>query len=162
MLKYAMLASAMIVAAPVAAQIVPQTGVTAPIAQAQSAVPGVAGSVTGSAGVGVQADPATGASAGVTADAGATTTAAQPSQIAQVVDQEFASYDKDGDGALDKTEFAAWMDKLKASTPDAKPMPAAKQTAWNNAAFKQADADKSAKVDKAELTGFLSGSAKAG
>jgi len=162
MLKYALLASAMIVAAPVAAQTVPQTTTPASNAQAQATTPGATGSVTGGAGVGMQADPANGASAGVTADAGATATAAQPSQIAQVVDQEFASYDKDGDGALSKTEFAAWMDKLKASTPDAKPMPAAKQTAWNNAAFKQADADKSAKVDKAELTGFLSGSAKAG
>lgn len=162
MLKYAMLASAMIVAAPVAAQTAPQATTSAATAQTQPAVPGATGSVTGDASVGVQADPATGASAGVTADAGATSTAAQPSQIAQVVDQEFATYDKDGDGALNKTEFAAWMDKLKASTPDAKPMPAAKQTAWNNAAFKQADADKSAKVDKTELTGFLSGSAKAG
>ena len=162
MLKYAMLASAMIVAAPSIAQTAPQAATPAPNAQTQSAVPATSGSVTGGATVGVQADPATGASASVTADAGTTATAAQPSQIAQVVDQEFATYDKDGDGALNKTEFAAWMDKLKASTPDAKPMPAAKQTAWNNAAFKQADADKSAKVDKAELTGFLSGSAKAG
>ena len=162
MLKYAMLASAMIVAAPVAAQTAPQTANPAQTAPVQPVTPGASGSVTGDVGTGVQADPATGVSAGATADAGATTTAAQPSQIAQVVDQEFATYDKDGDGALNKTEFAAWMDKLKASTPDAKPMPAAKQTAWNTAAFKQADADKSATVDKAELTGFLSGSAKAG
>lgn len=162
MLKYAMLASAMIVAAPVAARTAPQTANPAQTTPVQPSTPGASGSVTGDVGVGVQADPATAASAGVTADAGATTTAAPPSQIAQVVDQEFATYDKDGDGALNKTEFAAWMDKLKASTPDAKPMPAAKQIAWNTAAFKQADADKSATVDKAELTGFLSGSAKAG
>lgn len=162
MLKYAMLASAMIVAAPVAAQTAPQTATAAPNAQVQAGVPGASGSVTGGAAVGVQADPATGAAVGATADASTTASAAQPAQIAQVVDQEFGTYDKDGDGALSKTEFAAWMDKLKASTPDAKPMPAAKQTAWNNAAFKQADADKSTKVDKAELTGFLSGSAKAG
>lgn len=158
MLKFAMLASAMMVAAPAIAQTAPQGGM-AP--QTSPAMPGATvnnGADTGT----VQTDPQAAPAQAAPATADATTTAAQPSQVAQVVDQEFATYDKDGNGTLSKAEFAAWMTKLKSSTPDAKPLPAAKQTAWNNAAFKQADADKSASVDKTELTSFLNGASNAG
>lgn len=158
MLKFAMLASAMMVAAPAIAQTAPQGGM-AP--QTSPAVPGATVSNGADTGT-VQADPQAAPAPAAPATADATTTAAQPNQVAQVVDQEFATYDKDGNGTLSKSEFAAWMTKLKSSTPDAKPMPAAKQTAWNNAAFKQADADKSASVDKTELTSFLNGASNAG
>jgi hypothetical protein len=80
--------------------------------------------------------------------------AADGDQMTTIIDAEFPAYDKDGTGALDKTEFAAWMDALKAKAPDgAKPSDAK----WNEAAFAQADKDKSASINKDELTGFLRG-----
>lgn len=88
-----------------------------------------------------------------TAPETAAATAPSHTQVAQVVDQQFGSYDKNGDGQLDKAEFAAWMDALKAQANVSEP--AASRTAWNDAAFKQADGDKSASVTKTELTGFL-------
>lgn len=91
------------------------------------------------------------AEAAPTQAAPATTT---QSQVAQVVDQQFATYDKDANGALSKTEFSAWMTALKTQA-NAKEADPAKETAWNNAAFQQADGDKSATVTKVELTGFL-------
>ena len=102
-------------------------------------------------------------------DAGATTTAATlpaepvkcedgtvqtaPRQVAAIVSREFSAYDKDRSGTLDKTEFAAWMAALKARS--AKPGEPSKS--WTEAAFKQADADKSAAVNRVELTGFFNG-----
>jgi hypothetical protein len=80
--------------------------------------------------------------------------AAGGDQVTTIINAEFPAYDKDGTGALDKTEFAAWMDALKAKAPDgAKPSDAK----WNEAAFAQADKDKSASINKDELTGFLRG-----
>ena len=87
----------------------------------------------------------------------ARTTPAQaptPTQIAAVVDQRFGAYDKDADGALSKAEFSAWMTALKTQA-NAREADPAKETAWNDAAFRQADGDKSATVTKVELTGFL-------
>ena len=75
-------------------------------------------------------------------------------QVAQVVDQQFGTYDKDGNGALSKAEFSTWMTALKTQA-NAKAATAAAEAAWNDAAFKQADGDKSATVTKVELTGFL-------
>ncbi|MET4896321.1 EF-hand domain-containing protein [Sphingomonadaceae bacterium jetA1] len=77
-------------------------------------------------------------------------------QIAQVVETQFPTYDKDGDGQLSKAEFGQWMVALKSQTdPSAKPESAATKR-WIGTAFAQADTDKSKKVSKAELTGFLS------
>ncbi len=57
-----------------------------------------------------------------------------------------------------KAEFASWMDTLKAKAdPSAKP-----NKAWNDAAFKKADSDKSASVTKTELASFLSSGTKSG
>jgi hypothetical protein len=88
---------------------------------------------------------------------------AQPAggdQVASIVESEFGTYDKDANGSLSKAEFAAWMDALKAKAPGGASKPA--DPKWNDAAFAQADADKSTSVTKQELTGFLGGAAGAG
>ena len=144
MLKTMFLAGTMIVAAPVLAQTATPAPQTAP--GAQTATPAPATTEVAPATTPAQPTQA--------APAAAATTAPTQAQVAQVVDQQFGTYDKNGDGTLDKAEFAAWMDALKAQA-NAKTGTAAEQTAWNDAAFKQADGDKSATVTKTELTGFL-------
>ncbi len=82
-------------------------------------------------------------------------TAATPAQIAQIVDQEFPTYDSDANGELSETEFAAWMKKLRVATePGVDPESEAVKS-WIGQAFAAADADKSTGVNKTELTGFL-------
>ena len=82
--------------------------------------------------------------------------AATPTQIAQIVDQEFPTYDADGNGSLNEGEFAAWMKKLRVATDPSVDPESADVTSWIGQAFAAADADKSGGVDNAELTGFLS------
>jgi hypothetical protein len=87
-------------------------------------------------------------------------TAAQPAtgpaQIAQVVDTEFPSYDKDKSGTLSEPEFSSWMVALKTkSDPSTKADSPAVKT-WVDQAFASADKDKNKALSKAELTGFLS------
>jgi hypothetical protein len=82
-------------------------------------------------------------------------------QVAQVVNSEFPTYDKDGNGQLSQAEFSSWMVALKqASDPSAKAGDPA-TTKWVSAAFTQADTDKSRSVSKSELTSFLSQGASA-
>ena len=82
--------------------------------------------------------------------------AASATQIAQVVNTEFPSYDKDSNGDLSKAEFGTWMVALKtASDPSTKAADASTQT-WVGNAFASADTDKSSAVSKDELTKFLS------
>lgn len=85
-----------------------------------------------------------------------TSAAASPTQIAQIVDQEFPAYDADADGNLNEAEFAAWMKKLRVATDPSVDPESADVKSWIGQAFAAADADKSGGVDKAELTGFLS------
>ncbi|HET6536811.1 MAG TPA: EF-hand domain-containing protein [Sphingopyxis sp.] len=75
-------------------------------------------------------------------------------QVRSIVDQEFPSHDKDANGSLDAAEFAAWIGQLRAASPQ--PQPVSDPTAWNEAAFKAADADASGQVSKDELVAFLS------
>jgi hypothetical protein len=86
-------------------------------------------------------------------------TPAQPvteqSQVAQIVNTEFSSYDKDGNGALDQTEFGAWMIALRVKAQPAFVAESPEAKAWVAAAFTQADADKNASVNATELTSFL-------
>jgi len=161
MLKYAFLAGAMLMSAPAMAQQTPAPAQTPPATQPAPAQPAT------------QTDPAQQAPAPAQ-DATATTPAtpaqaapaqtaqtapAQPltraQQVAQVVDSEFATYDKDKDGVLSPAEFDAWMIALKtASDPSTKPDAPATKT-WLAQAFAQADTDKNKKISKAELNGFL-------
>ena len=77
----------------------------------------------------------------------------RPRRARRRVDQQFAQYDKNGDGKLSKAEFGDWMTALKkASDPNAKP-----DAAYNNAAFAQADTNKNGSVSKDEATKFLGG-----
>lgn len=91
------------------------------------------------------ATPATQSAEAAPADAGG---------VSSVVDQEFASYDKDSNGSLSKAEFGAWLDALKAKSPDAAKTGA--DPKYNDNAFAQADTDKSKALSKGELTAFLS------
>lgn len=139
MLKTAMLVSALALSAPAFAQeaTVSQDG-GANAAVAQSAPAAAPADATASTAV-QPAAPVTGAS-----------------QIAQVVNTEFPSYDKNADSNLDKAEFGAWMVALKtASDPSTKAADPATQT-WIAGAFASADTDKSAVVSKDELTKYLS------
>lgn len=82
--------------------------------------------------------------------------AANPAQIAQIVGQEFPTYDVDASAELNETEFAAWMKKLRTATdPTVDPDGETVKT-WIGQAYAAADADKSGGVSQEELTGFLS------
>jgi hypothetical protein len=83
-------------------------------------------------------------------------TAASPTQIAQIVDQEFPTYDGDKNGDLNEAEFGAWMKKLRAATDPSADVESAEVKTWIGQAFASADGDKSGAVNKTELTGFLS------
>lgn len=82
--------------------------------------------------------------------------AATPTQIAQIVEQEFPTYDGDKNGDLNETEFGAWMKKLRAATDPSADVESAEVKTWIGQAFASADGDKSGGVNKTELTGFLS------
>ena len=82
--------------------------------------------------------------------------AATPTQIAQIVEQEFPTYDGDKNGDLNEAEFGAWMKKLRAATDPSADVESAEVKSWIGQAFASADGDKSGGVNKTELTGFLS------
>lgn len=145
MMKYAFLVGAMMASAPVFAQDTTASGQTSP-APAQTA-PATAADPTQAA------QPAT--------DPAATTPAqgqvqATGDQIAQVVDTQFPTYDKDGDGKLNRAEFGQWMVALKSQTDPSTKADAPATRKWIGTAFAQADTDKDKTVSKTELTGFLS------
>ncbi|WP_258043000.1 EF-hand domain-containing protein [Sphingomonas sp. NBWT7] len=129
---------------------------TAPTAQAAPAAPADQAAPMDS----TAAAPATAATPAPTETAASTAQPATGDQVTSIVDAEFASYDKDGNGDLNKAEFAAWMDALKSKAPGGADKPG--DAKWNEAAFAQADKDKSTSVSKQELTGFLGSPAKAG
>lgn len=82
--------------------------------------------------------------------------AATSTQIAQIVDAEFPTYDKDSDGEITQPEFASWMVKLRQASDPSTDAQSAEVQSWIGQAFASADADKSTKVSKTELTTFLS------
>lgn len=168
MLKHVLLAGAMTIAAPAMAQTTGPTAANpAPAATTTPAAPTTPATT-------VDAAPATAATPGATAQAAPAspqTTGAAPtqqaaaapteqpatgSQVAQVVDTEFPTYDKDSDGKLSQSEFSAWMVALKTKSDPATKAESPVTKKWNTAAFAQADTDKSKSVSKDELTGFLS------
>ncbi|MGE7207147.1 EF-hand domain-containing protein [Sphingomonas sp. NPDC019816] len=147
MMKYAFLAGAMMVSAPVLAQTTTAPAQTTPAAP-QSAPATMAEPAQAAA---PAADPAAPAQAAPEGQVQAT-----GSQIAQVVDTQFPTYDKDGDGQLSKAEFTQWMVALKSQSDPSTKADAPATKKWVGTAFAQADTDKSKKVSKDELTGFLS------
>ncbi len=147
MLKYAMLAGAVMIAAPVLAQ----AAATSP--QAPASGGSVAAQTSQSD---AMATPQSGAPTDpVPMQSAAREQAATGSQVAQVVDTEFPTYDKNGDGKLSAAEFAGWMVALKTKTdPSTKP-DAPETKKWVSAAFAQADTDKNKSLTKTEVTSFL-------
>ncbi len=92
------------------------------------------------------------------AQAQTTQSAPQPAtatQIAQIVDQGFPTYDKDADGSLKPEEFSAWMVALRSATEPGFTGEAAAEKQWLTNAHATADADKSGGVTVAELKTFL-------
>ncbi len=137
-MKYAFLGAAMMVSAPVLAQVTPAPAQTTPAAPQDAPA--------------TSADPAQ-----PTAEPAAPAQVqATGSQIAQVVDTQFPTYDKDGDGKLNKAEFAQWMVALKSQSDPSTKADAPATKKWIGSAFAQADTDKDKAVSKTELTGFLS------
>lgn len=129
------LAGAMIVATPVLAQ----TTTPAPQAGAVQAAP-----------VATPADASPQAAVTPTA-----TPAPAAEQVASAVDQQFATYDKNGDGKLSKAEFGDWMIALKTASDPATKAASPATKAWVTTAFAQADTDKNGTLSKSEVTGFL-------
>src|SRR3546814_2492472 len=82
--------------------------------------------------------------------------AATPTQIAQIVEQEFPTYDGDQNGDLNEAEFGAWMKKLRAATDPSADVESAEVTSWIGQGLASADGEKSGGVHKTELTRFLS------
>lgn len=179
MLKYILLATTMTIAAPAMAQEVktenppasqpaPTTpapveeSATTPTPAEQQAVP-----ATPAEGQPIEtatqqpAQPVTPAEQPATATAQTPAPAAteQPAtgqaQVAQVVTKEFPVYDKDASGALDQTEFAAWMGALRKASEPTFDTASAEASTWIGQAFAQADADKNKSVNQGELTTFL-------
>lgn len=66
-----------------------------------------------------------------------------------LVDRDFASFDRDGDGRLDREEFARWMVALSIAGEGAA------QRSWVDAAYRQADANGSGGIDRVELAAFI-------
>ncbi len=108
---------------------------TTPAANAQAANP-------------APADPATAAATP------ASPAAAPGAQVADVVNSEFGTYDKNKDGKLSQAEFGAWMTALRTKADPSIKDDAANK-AWVAQAFSQADSDKSKSISKDELTNFL-------
>lgn len=161
MLKYVLLVTSVAIASPAFAQDAPaaETTVPAPASPAPDATPPEADPAA-------PAQDAAGAPETATAPAEATAAAqpaqpapAQPAatetQVAQVVNSEFAKYDTDKDGALSKTEFDVWMNTLRKASDPAYVAESTEGKTWLTQAFTQADTDKNAKINAVELTAFL-------
>ncbi len=85
--------------------------------------------------------------------------AAEPKEVtvAKLVDAEFPAYDANKNGDLDQPEFAKWVLALHEAGGTAKQADAATKAKWAKDAFAAADADKSKKISKAEMSKFLLG-----
>lgn len=79
--------------------------------------------------------------------------------VAKIIETEFPAYDANKNGDLDQPEFTKWVLALHGASTDAnaKAMDDAAKLNWANGAFASADADKSKKISKAEMSKFLLG-----
>ena len=151
MLKYALLAGAMTIAAPALAQSTMTSPQTAPTATTGAADPSMSPAQTAPG-----QTPPTQSAPAQSAQTAQATQPASSDQVAQVIDTEFPTYDKNGDGKLSAAEFGDWMVALKTKTDPATKPGAPETKKWVAAAFAQADTDKSKSLSKPELTSFLS------
>ncbi len=169
MLKTAMLVSALALAVPAFAQdqtkpaAVPQPTVPAtpqaPVTDTPAQTPTTVAKATPTASATTEAAPAEPATPAANASAATPATgevASGATQIAQVVNTEFPTYDKNADTNLDKAEFGAWMVALKTASDPATKAGDPATVKWIDGAFASADADKSKSVSKGELTKYLS------
>jgi hypothetical protein len=175
MLKHVLLASAFLISTPVLAQNQPQTNPTQPDTSAAPTAP-TPQTPTATDPAQTTPSPTTAApttpASPTTADAQSQTAptpttpapdaqaanpapAGQGAQVADVVNGEFGTYDKNQNGSLSKTEFGAWMTALRTKADPSVKDDAANKS-WVAQAFTQADTDKSKSVSKDELTNFLS------
>lgn len=149
MLKSFLLMSAITIAAPALAQ------TAAAPASTNAAQPAAAATPSAS----VQ-QPTAAATPSATATPAAQAAPAAPANpadaVAAVVSTDWPKYDADKNDSLSKTEFGAWMTALREQNP-AQKAAVKDPTAWTDAAFAQADKDKSGSVNKTELAGFLKG-----
>ncbi|KTE32255.1 MULTISPECIES: hypothetical protein [unclassified Sphingopyxis] len=91
-----------------------------------------------------------------TAQSAPSGTAATPTQVAQIVNSEFPTYDADSSAELSEVEFGIWMKKLRAASEPTVDVESAEVKTWIGQAYGAADADKNGTVSKEELTAFLS------
>ncbi len=141
MVKYALLIGAVALSAPALSQTAPAAPSTM---SAQSSAP-------------MQTSPQP-APAGAMQAAPSAPVAPQPvteNQVARIIDAEFPTYDKNGDSMLSAVEFGTWMTALKSKSGSAESAATPESRKWLDAAFAQADTDKSKSLTKTELTGFL-------
>lgn len=138
MLKYLLVAGAAALSVPALAQETAPTDMTAPPPAEQPAP---------------ESAPPAGEATAQPAPSG---TAANGAQIAQIIDNEFPSYDGDKTGDLNQVEFAAWMKKLRTATEPTVDPESEQVKSWIGQAWTAADGDKSGAVSKEELTAFLS------
>lgn len=166
MLKSLMLASAIAIAAPALAQTTGPTGAKTP-PNGASAATGPTTAVTNqttpttpSTAQTTPATPATPVTADQTTPATPGTATEAPANaadtVAQLVERDWAKYDNNSDGVLSKEEFGMWMAAIRSKNRAANEKPE-DVTAWTDAAFAQADKDKSGSLTKPELEGFLRG-----
>jgi hypothetical protein len=142
----------MLIAGPVFAQTAPEQVQGTP----QQAAPAATSPDSAQAEPGVTEQKAESAQ---TAPAGTTGTAAPASgaaQVAQVVHNDWGTFDKNKDGALDQAEFGTWLVALRTAADPNFKGGTAEANSWVGQAFAVADTDKNKGVSEAELTGFLS------
>jgi len=164
MLKQVLLASAIVVSAPALVQAQDTTQATpgrTQVAEPQAAIPAQDPSAQPDAAT--LADPSQATTPATPDQMTQATDPAQPAQaattadqVAQAVDQSFPTYDKNADGTLDGTEFAAWMTELRTASDPTVKAGSPEMTTWAGQAFAAADADKNATLSKGEVTAFLS------
>lgn len=79
----------------------------------------------------------------------------RPDPAALPVDAQFARYDADGDGALDKSEYGSWLAALRTAKEADFKADALESRQWIESSFAAADADRDQKVSREELRSFL-------
>jgi len=172
MLKHVLLVSAVLISTPALAQNQPQTmppqpdtnaspaqPQTAPMPQTPQTTPApTTAAPTTPAPTTADSQPQTApapTSPAPDAQAANPAPADQGAQVADVINGEFGTYDKNKNGTLSKPEFGAWMTALRTKADPSLKDDAANKS-WVAQAFTQADTDKSKSVSKDELTNFLS------
>lgn len=143
MLKYLFLAGSVVLAAPVLAQTAPAQDMTSPQPVQQTA-PDAVDTTPVAPNAPVQAAPQG-------PSAAPTTNAAPPAAVTDTVSRDFPTFDADHNGALNGSEFATWMLKLRAAAEPSFNATGPEATQWAQSTFAYADTDKSGSVSAVEM-----------